>query len=77
VIPSTFRMVSHTSVTPYLPAEDLEVLFTQRKLTRSMSFCAGLEEADVNVGVESPFQNSCRLGEKEASNGSSSTGWKA
>lgn len=31
---------------------DLEVLLSQGKLTRSLSFCAGLEEADVNVGVE-------------------------
>lgn len=60
MILSAFKMVSCTSATPYLPAEDLEVLFTHGKLTRSVSFCAGLEEADVNVGVESPFQNSCR-----------------
>ena len=70
-------MVSRTFATPYLPAEYLEVLFTQGKLTRSVSFCAGLEEADVNVGVESPFHNSCGLGEREASNGFSSTGLKA
>lgn len=39
-----------------------------------MSFCAGLAEADVNMGVESPFQSSCRFGERGASNGSPSTG---
>ena len=77
VIPSTFKMVSRTSATPYLPAEDLEVLFTKGMLTRSVSFCAGLEEADVNVGVKNPFHSSCRLGEREALNGSSSTGLKA
>lgn len=47
--------VSQPSCDSNLLVEDLRELCAQRELARSMSFCAGLEEADVNVGVESPL----------------------